>query len=138
MSLSVFLVGLVVVGLLIAAGISLSELFNNSKIIDTVSIAVIVVVGIWFICGTFYYESFSHMLYSLKHPFSMVLSVEHLPNKEPYELLWQKQHVSFSCNGEYTEYIIRMVDRQRDDKYVLISDIEKMEAEINRLKKLNK
>ena len=114
MSLSVFLVGLAVVGLLIAVGSSLSELFNN-KIIDTVSIAVIAVAGIWFICGTFYYESFSHMFYSLKQPFSTVLSVEHLPNKEPYELLWQKQHVSFSCKGEYTEYIIRMVDRQRDD-----------------------
>ena len=138
MSLSVFIVGLVVVGLLIFSSISLSELFNNNKIIDTVSIAVIVVAGIWFICGTFYYESFSHMFYSLKHPFSTVLSVEHLPNKEPYELLWQKQHVSFSCKGEYTEYIIRMVDRQRDDKYVLISDIEKMEAELNKLKKLNK
>ena len=138
MSLSVFLVGLVVVGLLIFSSISLSELFNNNKIIDTVSIAVIVVAGIWFICGTFYYESFSHMFNSLKHPFSTVLSVEHLPNKEPYELLWQKQHVSLPCKGEYTEYIIRMVDRQRDYKYVLISDIEKMEAEINRLKKLNK
>lgn len=138
MSLSVFLVGLVVVGLLIAAGISLNEVFHKNKIIDTVSTAVIVVAGIWFICGTFYYESFSHMLYSLKHPFSKVLSVEHLPSKEPYELLWQKQHVSFSCNGDYTEYIIRMVDKQRDDKYVLISDIEKMEAEINRLKTLNK
>ena len=42
MSLSVFLVGLVVVGLLIFSSISLSELFNNNKIIDTVSIAVIV------------------------------------------------------------------------------------------------
>ena len=65
MSLSVFLVGLVVIGLLIAAGILLSGLFNNNNIIDIVSIAAIVVVGIWFICGTFYYESCSHMLYSL-------------------------------------------------------------------------
>lgn len=136
MSLSVFLVGLVVVGLLIAAGSSLNEVFDKNKIVNIVSTAMIVVAGIWFICGTFYYESFSHMLYSLKYPFSKVLSVEQLPH-EPYELLWQKQHASFSCNGDYTEYIIRMVDKQRDDKYVLISDIEKMEAEINRLKKQN-
>lgn len=137
MSLSVFLVGLVVVGLLIAAAVSLYEMYNENKIIGTVSAAILAVVGIWFICGTFYYESFSHMLYSLKHPFSKVLSVEQLPN-EPYELLWQKQHASFSHSGDYTEYIIRMVDKQHDDKYVLISDIEKMEDEINRLKKLNK